>query len=91
MASSGKTWIAHYVYAAADGDMRSVMKSTVATSYETSMEAAANLTPVEEFVVSVREKSNAQFLGAVRQQAAGLTDQSIDAENVEALNDDEEE
>ena len=91
MASSGKTWTAHYVYAAANGEMRSVMKSTVATSYETSMAAAAELTPAEEFVVSVREQSGEQFLGAVRQQAAGLTDQSIDAENVEALYDDEEE
>tara|TARA_B100000459_G_C8503767_1_gene168581 strand:- start:500 stop:640 length:141 start_codon:yes stop_codon:yes gene_type:complete len=45
MASSGKTWTAHYVYAAADGEMRSVMKSTVGTSYETSMAAAAKLTP----------------------------------------------
>tara|TARA_B100000459_G_C8503767_1_gene168580 strand:- start:365 stop:493 length:129 start_codon:yes stop_codon:yes gene_type:complete len=42
-------------------------------------------------VVSVREQSEEQFLGAVRQQAAGLTDQSIDAKKVEALYDDEEE
>ena len=91
MASSGKTWIAHYLYAAADGEMRSVMKSIVATSYETSMEAAAKLAPAEEFVVSLSEQSEEQFLGAVRQQAAGLTDQSIDSETLEALYDDEEE
>ncbi len=91
MASSGKTWIAHYLYAAADGEMRSVMKSIVATSYETSMEAAAKLAPAEKFVVSLSEQSEEQFLGAVRQQAAGLTDQSIDSETSEALYDDEEE
>ena len=34
--------------------------------------AAAKLAPAEEFVVSLSEQSEEQFLGAVRQQAAGL-------------------
>ena len=46
---SGKTRNAHYVYAAADGEMRSVMKAIVATSYETAMEAAAKLAPIKDF------------------------------------------
>ena len=91
MAAEGKTWIAHYVFASADGEMRSAMKSIVASTYETAMEAAAKLAPSEEFVVSIHEESEDQFLGSVRHQAASLSDQSIDSETLEALYDDEEE
>jgi hypothetical protein len=37
MASSARTWIALYVFSAA-GEMRSTMKSIVASSYERAME-----------------------------------------------------
>ena len=55
------------------------------------MEAAAKLAPSEEFVVSIHEESEDQFLGSVRHQAASLFDQTIDLETLEALYDDEEE
>ena len=86
---SGKTWIAHYVFMASDGETRSVMKSIVASNRETAMAAASKLAPAEEFVVSVHEESEDQFLGSVRHQAASLSDQAIDPETVEALYDDE--
>lgn len=90
MAASGNTWIAHYVYASDDGEMRSTMKSIVASSYEKAMEAASKLAPAEEFVVSVHPESEDQFLGSVRHQVADLSDKSIDAETVERLYDDGE-
>ena len=37
--------------------MRSVMKSIVATSYDTAMEAAAKLAPAKELAVSISEQS----------------------------------
>ena len=49
MAAEGKTWIAHYVFASADGEMRSTMKSIVASTYETAMEAAGKLAVSEKF------------------------------------------
>ena len=49
MAAEGKTWIAHYVFASADGEMRSAMKSIVASTYETAMEAAGKLAVSEKF------------------------------------------
>ena len=55
------------------------------------MEAAAKLAPSEEFVVSIHEESEDQFLGSVRHQAASLSNQTIDSETLEALYDDEEE
>ena len=91
MVAEGKTWIAHYVSASADSEMRSAMQSIVAPTYETAMEAAAKLAPSEEFVVSIHEESEDQFLGSVRHQAASLSDQTIDSETLEALYDDEEE
>ena len=45
---SGKTWNAQYVCAAADGEMQSVMKAIVATSYETAMKAVAKLAPAKD-------------------------------------------
>ena len=70
--------------------------STTTSSYTVSLsaaalEAAAKLAPSEEFVVSIHEESEDQFLGSVRHQAASLSDQTIDSETLEALYDDEEE
>ncbi|MEC8135179.1 MAG: hypothetical protein VX107_03365 [Pseudomonadota bacterium] len=91
MVAEGKTWIAHYVFASVDSEMRSAMQSIVAPTYETAMEAAAKLAPSEEFVVSIHEESEDQFLGSVRNQAASLSDQTIDPETLEVIHDDEEE
>lgn len=93
MAVVGKTWIAHYVFSTEEGEMRTAMKSIVASNYDAAMENAARRAPAEEFIVSVHAESDDQFLGAVRQQAAALSDRSIDAETLEALydGDDEEE
>ena len=88
MASSATTWIAHYVYAAADGEMRSTMKSIVASSYERAMEEASQKAPAEEFVVSVHAESGDQFLGSVRHQAANMSEQTIDPRILESLYDD---
>lgn len=90
MASSATTWIAYYVYAAEDGEMRSSMKTIVASSYERAMDVAAKKAPAEEFVVSVHAESEDQFLGAVRHQAANMSEQTIDPRIVELLYDDGE-
>ncbi len=90
MAASVTTWIAHYVYATADGEMLSTMKTIVASSYERAMDAAAQKAPAEEFVVSVHAESEDQFLGSVRHQAANMSEQTIDPRIVELLYDDGE-
>jgi len=88
MASSVTTRIAHYVYAAAGGEIRSTMKSVVASSYERAMEEASEKAPAEEFVVSVHAESEDQFRGSVRHQAANMSEQTIDPRVVELLYDD---
>ncbi|MEC8164483.1 MAG: hypothetical protein VX079_07965 [Pseudomonadota bacterium] len=49
MVAEGKTWIAHYVFASADSEMRSAMQSIVAPTYETAMETAGKLAVSEKF------------------------------------------
>tara|TARA_S200000501_G_scaffold348542_1_gene363826 strand:+ start:382 stop:666 length:285 start_codon:yes stop_codon:yes gene_type:complete len=88
MASSATTRIAHYVYAAADGEMRSTMKSIVAPSYERAIEEASEKAPAEEFDVSVHAEREDQFLGSERHQAADMSEQTIDPRIVELLYDD---
>ena len=88
MASSATTRIAHYVYAAADGEMRSTMKSIVASSYDRAIEEVSEKAPAEEFDVSVHAVSEDQFLGSERHQAANMSEQTIDPRIVELLYDD---
>ena len=88
MASSATTRIANYVYAAADGEMRSTMKSIVASSYQRAIEEASEKAPAEEFDVSVHAEREDQFLGSERHQAADMSEQTIDPRIVELLYDD---
>ena len=74
MAAEGKTWIAHYVFASADSEMRSAMHSIVASTYEPAMEAAAKLAVSEKFKVFIHEKRVDQFLGSVCHQATSRSD-----------------
>ena len=88
MASSATTRIAHYVYAAANGEMRSTMKSIVASSCDRAIEEASEKAPAEEFDVSVHAVSEDQFLGSERHQAVNMSEQTINPRIVELLYDD---
>ena len=66
MAAEGKTWIAHYVFASADSEMRAAIQSIVDSTYEKTIEATANLAASEKFKVFIHEKREDQFFGPVR-------------------------
>lgn len=85
MARTDQVWIAHYIYATADGETRTAMKSVTAPTHALAMAAASRQAPAEEFVVSVHAQSEEQMLGAVRHRVAALSDRSIDAATLEAL------
>lgn len=61
-----RTWIAHYIYAVADGSARTRTRKIRAVDYDAALQFAANDSPAEEFVVSVYPESEEQYLGLVR-------------------------
>ncbi len=75
-----KTWIAHYIYAHADGTARTRTRKINANDYDTAVQFAAGNSPAEEFVVSVYPESEEQYLGMVRGAAMRMSGQSDDDE-----------
>ena len=75
-----KTWIAHYIYAHADGTARTRTRKINANDYDTAVQFAAGNSPAEEFVVSVYPESEEQYLGMVRGTAMRMSGQSDDGE-----------
>ncbi len=71
-----KTWIAHYIYAHADGTARTRTRKINANDYETAVQFAAGNSPAEEFVVSVYPESDEQYLGMVRGAAMRMSGRS---------------
>lgn len=75
-----KNWIAHYIYAHADGTARTRTRKISADDYDTAVRVAAGDSPAEEFVVSVYPESDEQYLGMVRVAAMRMSGQSDDGE-----------
>ncbi len=75
-----KTWIAHYIYAHADGSARTRTRKISASDYDTAVQFAAGNSPAEEFVVSVYPESDEQYLGMVRGAAMRMSGRSDDGE-----------
>ncbi len=75
-----KTWIAHYIYAHADGTAHTRTRKINANDYDTEVQFAAGDSPAEEFVVSVYPESEEQYLGMVRGAAMRMSGQSDDGE-----------
>jgi hypothetical protein len=73
-----KTWIAHYIYASADGSARTRTQKIQAVDYDAAVQFAANDSPAEEFVVSVYPESDDQYLGLVRGAAMRMSGQGGD-------------
>jgi Ribonuclease G/E len=90
MVSLATTWIAHYNYSAAAGEMHSTMTSSIALSFERATEELSQKVHAEEFVASVHAESEDQFLGSVRHQAANMPELTINLRIVELLHEDGE-
>jgi len=70
-----KTWIAHYIFATADGSARTRTRKIQAVDYDAAVQFAASDSPAEEFVVSVYPESDDQYLGLVRGAAMRMSGQ----------------
>ena len=60
------TWIAYYIYADEAGGAKTLIREIDALTYHDAYHFASKLAPSEEFVLSVRPKSDEQILGSVR-------------------------
>lgn len=68
-----KTWIAHYIYAADDGNARTRTRKIKAVDHEAAVQVAASSPPAKDFVVSVYPESEDQYLGLVRDAAMRIS------------------
>lgn len=84
-------WIAHYVFQAKDGEVRTMTTRLVAASRQEAMDLAAEAAPSEDFVVQIHAESEDQFLGHVRNTASKVIDpQPFDPKKFEEQNDEAE-
>lgn len=68
-----KTWIAHYIYAANDGNARTRTRKIKAVDYDAAVQFAAGNSPAKDFVVSVYPESEDQYLDLVRGAAMRIS------------------
>ncbi len=65
-------WVVEYIYADEDGDARISIDHIEAPDKQAALTKAANLSPFEEFTVSVFAESDDQFLGNVKHTALDM-------------------